>query len=254
MHLLNLVALWVCVTAVEMGFMVDSKDDYNDIVNWINGHKPIMVETLDDLEIKDLFKRGSAVVKSTKTLIVPDGDLVDIQSFVGTEKVVGEVYDFAEYDFKDSFTYLEVQKKSFGSILDNSKSLNSNSILFSIGSSGGTTGLLIASLGVSLIFLTNFEAELDLSSQTSQSKSISCKVPPGARVGAASTAEVSKIANVNKRLVHIELQKSFKDCALGLLKFKSSHCTKHDYSYVLGDWESTELEYTNRLNVECVTY
>lgn len=237
--------------AYSIAFNDGTNHDFPEIMEWVNSHRPIEVESISDIDAKQLFKAGSAKILDANTIIMPDGDYVDIASFYDIKGHHGKQYHFAEYDFNQVEIYRESIDKLLGTGLDNSQSSVTNSMSYSVGVSQTTTKGLSTSFSSSFLIGFSGSFELDIAKGLSISEQVTCNTLPGKVTTIHALANVVKVGNIRKRPVVITAHKNLKDCIKGILKGKIYGCLKHDYSYEKHDWSNTEFEYVKTCNVEC---
>lgn len=237
--------------AYSLAFDDGTNHNFPEIIAWLNSHHPIEIDTISELDAKQMFKAGSVKVHDTNTIIMPDGDFVDISSFYDIKGHHGKHYQFAEYDFSQVLLYRETVEKLLGTGLDNSKSSVTNSMSYSIGVSQTITKGYSKSISSSLLAGLSGGFELDIARGLSISEQVTCKALPGQVTTVYAIAHVVKVGNIQKRPVIITAHKNLKDCVKGLLKGRLYGCLKHDYSYEKGEWVSTEFEYVKTCEVEC---
>ncbi|EGV66001.1 hypothetical protein PSN45_003183 [Yamadazyma tenuis] len=248
-----------CLTsllAVSAAFTItlEDQDHTNDdsMLTWLTTRRPLEIATINDLDPESLYKTGVVIVKDTKSIILPDGDYIDIESFGGGVPIIGDETLFAEYSFKKTVLHTQSVSRPLGSALDNSRSTVANSVSYSVSASSGKTFSLIASVSAKLVLQTAFEAELDISKGTPISVQATCNVPAGKKAQIIAVISLVKV-NVEKRLITLSAYKNFSDCLKGLVRANPKSCLKPNFGYELEEWERTELEFVKSVTSKCTS-
>lgn len=240
-YLMLIMSLVLTVTAVSLRFDVGSSDDYPEIYDWFHSHEMIEFASYDEIDARKLFKHGLARVKNTNTVIIPDGDEIDLISFDGLKPHSGDYYQFAEYDMLKMKKYQQVNEKSLGTGLDNTKSTVTNKVSYSVTASSDKTLLLYGDYTFKLGPIDSSDhLEIDTTLSRSKSKEISCDVLPGKISYVKVNATVVIFGNIKKRIIGVEVSK------------KSFLLLKHTYSLEFKNWDHTEFELVKDQTLYCL--